>query len=390
MLNEPARMNNICEAVSGGLSITDVLIYCIWYWKDMSIVMRQWALDNMKTIIDSSLRNKIGASTVDEVALLLHLVLNTLAPGRVLDTTNAGPSSGPSRSSGDDGGGEDKKGKKQAQLPLPRTPGRDDGANKGQPQSLAGPGKTLLQIFTVCPKGIKLHDIKGILVHEDRGTHVIYSRSDAHGFRLSGPDLAISSEAGSFLEIVPGTTKTTTRDDIFMCLDDGFSCYNGTMSKAMNYGGGQVLVVYAVLTGAVELNVEIKLQLPPTGQTYSISGLVSVNQGIGASSILSIDRADYVSVHEQPVRSRAPGLGLLDLVRCMPIILPLSRSVLAVKLGETITVDGNLFVDAHPVTFCEVIQIPSNVDLIENIETPWMRQGEFSWSLNVTLINRNV
>ncbi|KAI4966825.1 hypothetical protein ZWY2020_035835 [Hordeum vulgare] len=268
MLNEPARMNNICEAVSGGLSITDVLIYCIWYWKDMSIVMRQWALDNMKTIIDSSLKNKIGASTVDEVALLLHLVLNTLAPGRVLDTTNAGPSSGPSRSSGDDGGGEDKKGKKQAQLPLPRTPGRDDGANKGQPQSLAGPGKTLLQIFTVCPKGIKLHDIKGILVHEDRGTHVIYSRSDAHGFRLSGPDLAISSEAGSFLEIVPGTTKTTTRDDIFMCLDDGFSCYNGTMSKAMNYGGGQVLVVYAVLTGAVELNVEIKLQLPPTGQTY--------------------------------------------------------------------------------------------------------------------------
>ncbi|KAF7009694.1 hypothetical protein CFC21_024203 [Triticum aestivum] len=393
MLNEPARINTVCDAVLGGLSFTEVLIYCIWHWKDMSLELREWALDNMKTSIEKTLAKKISEHTVDELALVLYLVLNSIGPGKVvLDTAEDGSSSGPSRSSGEDDGGQDKKGKKQAQPPLPRTPGSDDGANKGQPQSLAGPGKTLLQIFTVCLKGMKLRDIEAILVHEDRGSHVIYSRNDTHGFRLSGPDLAISSEAGSYLEIIPSTTKTmnSDTDDIFMCLDDGFSCYNQTMSKTMNYGGGQVLVVYAVLTGAVELNVEIKLKLPRTGKTYSISGLVSVDQGIGASSILSVDRGDYVSMHEQSVRSRAPGLGLVDLVHSMPIILPLSRSVLAVKLGETITFHGNLFIGAQPVTFYEAIQIPSNVDIIEHIETPWTQQGEFSSSLNVTLINRNI
>lgn len=156
----------------------------------------------------------------------------------------------------------------------------------------------------------------------------------------------------------------------------------------MDFGVGELIISYAILTEAVEANLKIKLKLPSTG-AHNVHGILQTTQR-NAINILSVDPAEYVPVAKQPVRQRAPVLGLPDLTRIMPVNLKLSRSVLAVKLGQSITVEGNLFIGNEKLDISQVLKIPSEVDIIENLMTPWVHDNGFSYCLSMMLICRNI
>lgn len=209
-------------------------------------------------------------------------------------------------------------------------------------------------------------------------------------YKLCGPGMAISSEAGCILEVVPitGNQYGASEDDL-LHLDDG-CCYNQPRLKIMRLGDGQLIVSYAILTEAVEANLKIKLKLPSAGTgTHIVHGFLQATQQSGIT-ILSVDPAEYAPVTKQPVRKRARKLGLPDLTRIMPVNLKLPRSVLAVKLGESITVEGNLFIGNEKLDIFQVLEIPREVDIIENLHTPWVYDNGFSYCLSMLLICRNI
>ncbi|KAM0851512.1 hypothetical protein ACQ4PT_052354 [Festuca glaucescens] len=321
-----------------------------------------------------------------------------LSWSKEVKTTDHGTSSQTSASSGGGDGDKKEKGNKQAGPSSLSEPGRN-GANMEQEQSQpqVGPRHNLLQIFAVTLKDINPGDIHSILLHEEHGSHAVYSYGGKNaykrqGFRLSGPGMAISSESGCILEVVPKSgNRYGATEDALMQLDDGCSNYNQRMLKTMPYGDGRLHISYAILTEAVEAKLQIKLQLPSIGLIHSVSvmGFLIVTQEHGSSN-LYVGPAEYDPVPEQPVHHGAPVLGLPDLSRSMPVNLPLSRSVLAVKLGDSVTFEGHLFVGNHKVVLSQVLDIPSEVDIIENVKTPWVQNQEVSYSVIMTLISRNI
>ncbi|KAM3194114.1 hypothetical protein ACQJBY_070647 [Aegilops geniculata] len=395
MLNECTRMDALKEAVHTGILgmyLTEFLMRCIWLWRVMSVLLRRYAEDNNETEVSLKVSEFTKMFSIYGLAQIIHLILNASGSGKVTTTKDQGQSSEASASSDGNDGDKKAKGKRQDGTSSASDSGRN-GVNKKQPQPPLGLGKKLLHIFSITTRRINPDDLGGILVHEEHGSHIIYScggnpnLSVLPVLNLCGPGMAISSEAGCILEVVPKTgNKHGASEDALVHLDDK-SCYNQPRVKIMDVGAGKLTVKYAILTEAVEANLKIKMKLPLNGNR--VHGFLQVTQQDGRT-VLSLDPAEHTPVARQPVHKRAPVLGLPVLTRTMPVNVKLSRSVLAVRLGESIKVEGFLHVGNRGSPISEVLEVPNEVDILDNLKTPWKNGHGFSYSLSMMLTCRNI
>ncbi|KAI4978370.1 hypothetical protein ZWY2020_014924 [Hordeum vulgare] len=434
-LNEPARMRGIETAVySGdrflGRAFTDILMQAIWNWREMSEVLRRYARDrpkNVVTVVPTKLQEIVGLTTVEAVALFLYLILNRNVNNDDIPNPpqkDSGSSSRPPSSSdehaADDGDNN------QKPPPSPPAPGDgDDKENERQEPPMKGKqhGETLLHIFHILYESNDMmhsepDDMMCIVVHERRGKHVIYSRKEdrfgalAFGSRacirsldLCGPSIAISpeAEAGCFLEFFRRSDKCIGTDEISVKvrLNQG-RYYNHYRVQKFKLDNDFSMVGYAILTGAVEANIEISLRLPPVGfrktdsnlginghfdfhhhlyarypatkletRTYAKHPIMSRQPVSGCPVALS--KYSAFSPHPGGYVSTPKNLGLLDLVRSTTISLFLSRSVMPVKLGSEIGIDGILSIEGHgDIDIWHQLNIPNEVDISKNVGTGWI------------------
>jgi hypothetical protein len=182
-----------------------------------------------------------------------------------------------------------------------------------------------------------------------------------------------------------------------MCLDEGNLVCNEQVFKTMTVGRGIAHVSYAIWSGAVEGYVRMNVHVPfgkrqGLGRDPIISGYIGAyhpgsTEGVSRifesmpaslpvrkqQAFLSRVKHEYISMErrfEEDLHSR----GLVQL-GCT-IDVPLLQSVVAVRLGSTVTFKGVIQAndDKEMNILCE-LGIPSEVEIIDNVYTPWIECG---------------
>ncbi|XBI46456.1 hypothetical protein VPH35_110705 [Triticum aestivum] len=468
MLFEPSRIKEIENAIyNGGFlgqALTEVLMQAIWHWKEMSDVLLRYDRPEQKTEIEfiDAIKIKVNLHTVQAIAKFLSLILNRKAN----DTDKVEKKQDDSDEDGehpdDEGEHPDDEGEhpdeypagdgddNQFPPPSPAAPGDGDDKEKQlkePPMEGRQHGQTLLHIFDVRFTGHK-KDLRGIVVHEGRGSHVINSLKYVVGYwrssndlgrqmqlaahyvhkqslSLSGPSVAISPEDGCSLEFFPKRwNKSVAGDDlalkkkdtVVMRLDDGRSYYNQQRLKEISLGSNSLLVSYAIFTGAVEATMEISLRLPREilcahVLNLNICGFIEVQLTSQDTTILQVHaHPKHGIVSRDPIDGKpvllskhsalSPGTGgyvsmpkhpgLLDLVHSTTISVPLVRPVMVVKLDSEIKFSGTLAIqDVGCMDIDGNLCIPREVDVSRNVKTRW-KSGLFGidYQVKMNLVNR--
>ena len=205
-----------------------------------------------------------------------------------------------------------------------------------------------------------------------------------HKLELTGPHGATTADCGFVIKVfIPATRRKASEICKLLCSGDIIRLHNKIQTHTIVTDRGCLFVTCSVLPEALEGFFKVLLQVPSHWRGVAgatVYGRITARFekfDIG-STLFNKDLNKAVALEEacpDDVMCSEEGYS------CMRV--PLTRSILAVPLGECLHVEGKLQVcgyDAMPITIDHRISIDC-----ERMCTPWIKSGESSSAVRMWL-----
>lgn len=211
----------------------------------------------------------------------------------------------------------------------------------------------------------------------------MYPTCVQHKLELTGPSRATTADDGFDIVVyIPATRKNDDEVCKLSCGTDNTRLHNKLKTRTIKTERGRLYVTCSVLPDALEGCVSVLLQVPGHWRGAAVYGLITARFGkldVG-STLFSKDLKAAAAV--AALEEEDDGGACSEEGYCC-VRVPLTRSVLAVPLGEYIHIEGELQVtgyDAMPINVDHRVAVDR-----ERLSTPWIKSGESSSAVRLSL-----